>query len=445
MKYKSNNNLILASCHRNDSNIAEMSQWLPALSKILLAFSIFLMLNQPLAAKYNLPALNNLQVVEDTLSTNLALELTSDNFITSFPSIYKFYLVEVPTGLEGTGDEVKTVADTKARNKNKQKRANKKKAQSKKKKARLAENKNPKTRIRLKDFSFLEDKLRIELPNNLAYGDYQLIIKQKVRRLKAKTQVMKHLVKIRPMADRQPLLYSKVINEATSIKANIRNIEHADYKLYVLNTKSQTYEEYKSENQLHIGENKLKISHSEDSYESVLSEAAQFYYIPLNSILNGINIISKEPLIASIDLKSGSEVVTLNISSILDFQTIDLNTTYYLNSLEQTHFLSKTVTLSPVYIKEIKVTGSEHAILHNRSAEAFPLDGCYLSDTTRKQYSFDDGEYIDSNQDYKIETKLSLNDTTPDELSLTCPDSFGDQIIDTFKYESHLDGLGVKI
>jgi len=288
-----------------------------------------------------------------------------------------------------------------------------------------------------------EDSLTIRIPQEIPYGDYELYIKLKTKFFKSKLNKSPNGILIRPPAPSKPSLSHQVIDSLDELET--------------INL-AQFFEEHplkiKLPDQMQIGKNSLQTFYIEDGFESLLSEASGFYFLPQEMMQSELEIESESPLIASAIAHAPVEE-SIDVSPITNVEIRELSKHFYLTTPRFPRYLEHVITLIPVFIERIHVKKEEFAILTNRSSNDFSLQGCNLSDSIKERHHLEDNEVLAAKSSLQVNANLGLNDTTPDSLSLLCPNQNGTvgetedtenlKLIDKFSYSKvDEDGFGVR-
>ena len=363
-------------------------------ASILTALSLILMDSAFCKEYRKIPSPSIKSVKNPILSKGGLLEVEGSGFISNLPNVHKAYLI---------------------------------------KKGK----KNKKTRkIKLRVIESTANTLTLKLPEELNYNDYDLFIRIRTRLLKSKFEQAGEKILVRPKAPKKPSLNYELIENPKQLELLLNKTLTADANLLT------------EELELKIGANQLRTYYIEDGYESIKSEPSNFYYIPNNKFIDPLLINSEKP-IDSLALSIENDKV--NVSKITKEEILELEKNFYLISPSNPRYLENKSILSPVFIESLHVKSPEYLILKNRSSKDFNLDECYLTDSIKSRYSFQETS-IKPKSDLKIESNLGLNDNDPDKLSLYCPEERfsgnldkleadplledGFILIDSFKYES---------
>jgi hypothetical protein len=287
-------------------------------------------------------------------------------------------------------------------------------------------------KIKLKVLEAKKSGLKLQIPQNINYGDYDLSLKLKTKNLKSKALLIPSFIELRPEAASKPILSEKFINNALDIKDLFDTSNKKNLLVFA--------------EELTLGKNLVRAYYidEESGYKSLFSEASEFYYLPINSFEPVLELASESPLKTYALVKNNDKKI--DISEITSTEKSELKSSYFIKTPWDPRFLEHSIELSPVYISELKVSGDEYVILTNRSPENFPLDTCYLSDSITIRYEFNFEDYIVGKSIMKVEENLGLNDSSPDSMSLFCEleNSSELSLIDIFKYEN-LDENGFAI
>lgn len=278
-------------------------------------------------------------------------------------------------------------------------------------------------RIKAKVMQANADLLKIEIPANSNYGDYQLYVKIKTKLLRSKKTKANDLLALRPKAPDKPQLKYQTIKN------------HNEFD-YIIDVDPSLY--YELTDEIKIGENQIKAHYYENGFKSIESTSSSFFYLPELAMEKQLELKSETP-IESFAVSSFLNT-KYNVSSATSHQQNELSRHYYLKTPSQERYLEYTIELSPLFIDQLHVTEPEYLILKNRSSTDFDLANCSLSDSVRERYQFDN-QSIKAQSELKIEANLGLNNTSPDHLELKC----NDQSLDKFSYEDiDVGGFAVK-
>jgi hypothetical protein len=268
------------------------------------------------------------------------------------------------------------------------------------------------------------EMLEIKIPQEINFGDYELSVKIRTRLLRSKSSKASSKLLLRPPAPKKPEL-------------KYQTIEHADQISSLLPNETGIY--YQEPEELSIGSNEIRAFYFQEGYQSLLSEACKFFYLPELAVESQLELESETP-IKSFAISQFLDA-RYDVSEATKEEQEELARHYFLRTPSQERYLEHSIKLSPVYIEELHVTEPEYVILRNRSSQDFNLNGCTLSDTVRERYQFDK-LILSAKSRYKLETNLGTNDTSPDHLELSCQE----QSLNKFSYE-RVDpaGFGVKL
>ncbi|MDD9897856.1 MAG: hypothetical protein OXU45_02535 [Candidatus Melainabacteria bacterium] len=281
-----------------------------------------------------------------------------------------------------------------------------------------------KIKLRAKVIKANGDMLQLQVPEVIELGDYQLSVKIRTRLLRSRASKASERLLLRPPAPSKPQL-------------NYQTLEHADQITELIEKEAGIY--YQEPEELSIGNNEIKAFYFQDGYQSLLSKASNFFYLPELAVKSQLKLESEAPV------KSYAVSQFLNarydVSEATQEEQEELARHYYLSTPSSERYLEHSIELSPVYIAELHVTEPEYAILNNRSSKEFKLTDCILSDAVRKRYQFDK-QILNAKSKFKLEANLGLNNSSPDHLELSCQE----QSIDRFSYEKvDSGGFGVKL
>lgn len=355
----------------------------------VLLFSTSFFFHKSLFAKvFYLPKPNVDTEKNIEISPNSSLDLSGNGFIKNFPEIHKIFLTKSGS---------------------------------------------PKKRYRLKVLEAQENKLKLLIPENMAFGDYDLRLRLKSRKLKSPIFKALNLFKLKPKAPLKPNLSEIFLNKSDDLNL-IFDLNNPDNIL--------VFPEI-----LEIGKNEIRAFYidSFSKHESLLSQPAELYYLPENSLEPSLEVVSTSPLETYAKVKNSD--LKIDLSDFTEIEFLELKSSYFIITPWNPRFLEYSEELSPIFISEIKVTEEERAIIKNRSSSLFSLEGCYLSDSLKIRYEFKESDFINPNSEILIQANLGLNDSTPDLLSISCLNEKTDdfQILDIFNYEKFDEnGLGIK-
>jgi ribosomal protein S8 len=268
-------------------------------------------------------------------------------------------------------------------------------------------------KIRLKTLSSTQEELKIQLPEDISYGDYNLYIYLKTRFFKSKKQKLTNLIKVRPKAPSKPKLNFLVVKNKNEL---IDIIDQDQEHELILNL----------ENELKPGINSLTSFYYEDGYKSLSSEAIDLYFIEESNYKSQLAISSENPLESYAETNSTEK---LNVTNVTHKRESGLTRTYHLITPSDDKYLATQIKLSPLYIKKAHIKSPEYIIIQNRDSKTFDLNNCHINDEITKRYQFEDFETIPAQSELKIEGTLSLNDTG-DIITLICQDI----VIDSLEY-----------
>lgn len=317
--------------------------------------------------------------------------------------------------------------------------------------------------FRLKVVSVNGSELSAQIPPNIEYGDYQLFLRLKTRFLQSELNRADDTVLIRPPAPPKPELSFSVIDSLDQIKdLQIPSTYNGIVLNNIVNSLKSNLgdglENVRENNaSIVIGRNTVQTFYIEEGFFSLLSEVNYFYYLPAGDFESELQIESESPLLVYALKKiavPNSFINSLNIQDLEDendnkinvseptqYEYKDLTKYFYLVTPKFSRYLQRSITLSPVFIESVHVTGDEFAILTNRSNTVFQLQNCFLSDSTKDRYHFGLNEIITAHSSLRISANLGLNDTGGDSLSLTC----GGNIVDKLNYtDVDVNGFGIK-
>ncbi|MDA0771327.1 MAG: hypothetical protein O3C63_00110 [Cyanobacteria bacterium] len=268
------------------------------------------------------------------------------------------------------------------------------------------------------------DMLRLQIPPELSYGDFDIYVQIKTRLLKSKRSKSSEPLLLRPVAPAKPDL-------------NYQTIQHQSELDYIYNNDNEL--DYELLDEIKIGENKIQSFYYQDGFQSIKSEPSNFYYLPELAIENQLEINSELPIESfAVNKFLGTKY---DVSPVTNTELNELSRHYYLKTPSRERYLEYSIELSPVFIEQIHVTEPEYALIKNRSSTDFDLSNCNFADSIRDRYQFTN-ETIPAKSQLRIETNLGLNDTGADQLKLKCSEIS----IDQFAYDK-LDeaGFGIKL
>jgi len=283
---------------------------------------------------------------------------------------------------------------------------------------------NDKQKIKARVLKANGDMLRLQVPAELSYGDFDIYVKIKTRLLKSKRSKSNDKLLLRPPAPAKPDLNYQTIQHQNEFADIYNNNDGLDYELL---------------DEVKIGENKILSSYYQDGFQSIKSEPSSFYYLPELAIEDQLEINSELP-IESFAINKFLDA-RYNVSQATNTELNELSRHYYLKTPSQERYLEYSIQLSPVFIEQIHVTEPEYALIKNRSSTDFDLSNCNFADSIRDRYQFSN-EIILAKSELRIETNLGLNNTGADQLELKCNETSLDQ----FVYDK-LDeaGFGIKL
>jgi hypothetical protein len=286
----------------------------------------------------------------------------------------------------------------------------------KKKKGKKGKNK----RIKLKTISSSETSISLESPENIPYGDYDLYIFLKTRFFKSKIKRLKNFLHIRPQAPLKPELSFFVIknpNELSELIEDENLVLHFD-------------------EELKVGINSARAFYYEEGYKSLLSEVIDIYYLKEDEFEPRLTINSEKPLSSYARMKDKEDI---EVSDITVKAEHALTRRYHLVTPSDANYLATEIQLSPIYIKEAHVKTPEYLILQNRSNQDFDLTNCEIHDAISKRHSFQVGNSMPAKSQFRVEEKLSLNDSG-DTIQIIC----SEQVIDEVEYtKTTADGFAI--
>lgn len=276
----------------------------------------------------------------------------------------------------------------------------------------LLKKKAKKKKFRLKTISSSPEKIEIQIPDNISYGDYDLYIFLKTKFFKSKKQRIKSYIKLRPKAPKKPKLKFQVIKNKNELADLIE--QDQEHEL-ILNL----------ENELKTGKNSLSSFYYEDGYKSLLSETVDIFFLEADKVNPNLKISSESPLQSF----ARAQETEFDVTRVTHKNIQGLTKTYHLQTPSDDLYLATHLELSPLYIKEAHVKTPEYLVLKNRDSKGFDLSQCEIHDEISSRYQFEDYSTIEANKEFKIEGKLSLNDSG-DTIQIVC----ADKVIDELSY-----------
>ncbi len=368
---------------------------------------------------------SNLKITKAKIAANGILEIEGSGFIKNFNIANKVYL-------KPSKNTSKTVlASPKGRGV----------IASPKGEAIHKKSKRKKKKIKLEVIEVSSNLLKAKIPESLVYGDYELYIKLKTKFFKSKLKKVSEKILIRPKAPAKPVLQYTVIDSSDQISLLIdKNIEIEALSSFEQKNGKINDIEIEIEG-LKTGINKIQSYYIDDGFESIRSEAAEFYYIPESEFNNELAIESEEPVEAfAVD----NSLEKLDVSEITERRTEELSKSFFLISPNHPRYLLHQKILKALFIESVHVKADEFVVIANRSSEDKALEGCTLSDSIRVRFELTE-EIVKAKSSLKITANLGLNDTSPDEISLHCPNEAGElELVDKLSYEK-LDEAGFAI
>lgn len=415
---------------------------------ILLLISLFFCLIAKAKIKTNRAIIASPQIssiIENKLSQGKIIDIQGSGFIENFPTAHKVFLTEKNTAKQKT-----------------------KRRKHKKRKLQV--------------LSSAANNLKAKLPSQISYGDYDLYLKLKTRFLRSHIHKSNTPILLRPIEPIKPTLNFKIASSLEEIsiiidndKSTIKNnnaAENTDNQSNTIDKLSINISGIK------VGKNKLNTFYHEDGFDSLMSEAQEFHFLPADKISPQLIIRSEDPISSFIevlncdlqDIRSQASTIDhlkLNLPSIDEEQetscpreidlsqetktkTNGLSKHFYLETPFNDRYLETIIAIKPIIIEKLHVKSPEHIIIKNRSERDFSLIGCKLADDIRTRYSFDDEinspKSLEANSSIQIDANLGLNDTSPDSMSLLCPSQDQKlQLIDKFSYNKvDEEGFAIK-
>ena len=294
--------------------------------------------------------------------------------------------------------------------------------------------------------------LVLQIPADIDYGDYSIHLQLRTKFLKSTDQALPMTLMIRPEAPPKAELRHSVISDTNELKNLVTNSDFESKTLSI----GLLGQEGADNGALALGLNRLVLSYEDAGFKSLLSEAAEFFYLPHNFVEDPLYIQSEIPIKAyalsnslleyqqDIPVSWLQDLMTANgsrsgfdISDIVKHEDRDLQKSFYLTTPSIPKYLERIITLSPVYISKLHVTADEYAVLTNRSQEDFHLSSCSLADSLKIRYFFGNSEIIPAQSSLQINANLGLNDSSPDALIFACSDSEKNSVlIDRFDYNA---------
>ncbi len=288
--------------------------------------------------------------------------------------------------------------------------------------------------IKVKVVSATATELQLQIPSDIALGDYDLLVKIQTRLLASnKTQATQKLL-IRPKAPASPKLNYEAISDLSEFQQLLSETSFQGHELF-----------YELDDDIKIGVNQVRAYYKQDTYNSIKSEAVSFHYLPKADFENELNVESESPLksfaVSKFDVLEDGSRLSYDVSSITNKETEDLSKRFYLHTPLEPRYLERTIKLKPIFIEAIHVLEPEYAILRNRSNMDLGFTKCGLSDSLKEYFKFST-EKVLAHSSITINKNLGLNNTTPDSLIFTC----NGEVLDQFDYDKvDASGLGIRI
>lgn len=291
------------------------------------------------------------------------------------------------------------------------------------------------TRIKASALSASKTNLSFQIPSELEFGDYDISVQIKTRLLKSKSSTSPKQLYLRPRAPTNPKLKFNVISSPNEYQDLIKL---RDFQGKELN--------FELDQDLSIGLNNIRTFYTQNGFESIRSEAMNFYYFPEVNFEKELEINSDSPLKALAITKFGfnenGSRASFDVSTITQKELEDLSKHFYLETPSKARYLEKIIKLNPIFIEQVHAAEEEFAIIANRSNTSYQLNGCTLADDVKIRFSFTKKDNITPKSSLTINQNLGLNNTGTDSLTLSCKDI----IIDKFTYEKlDTNGMGIRI
>ncbi|NQY79744.1 MAG: hypothetical protein HRT47_05465 [Candidatus Caenarcaniphilales bacterium] len=288
------------------------------------------------------------------------------------------------------------------------------------------------------------DEIKLLLPNDIAYGDYDLSIKLKSNYLKSKRYIIDGEIEIRPA----PLKLDFEINEVFLSKWDLHN--------FVLNSLSESLSDYQlkeSDVDFYIngelfdfnlmnlieGESSLAVGYNLEGFNSILSNSVNIMFLSEELYAPELEVLNLNPLEAKL-----ARLDTQAELSVNDYLAANDHSAYtYLRAFPGIEIFKTDRDLKKLLITKLKVTGEEYAVIKNNSADFFSFDGCSLADTLKLRYSFSDEIELAPKSLLKIKGNLGLNNSSADKLQIIC--EYGGEepefvVEDVFSYDEVDEG-----
>ena len=289
------------------------------------------------------------------------------------------------------------------------------------------------TKIPVTAVSATATELQILMPHDIAWGDYDLLVKIQTRLLASHKSQSPQRLLIRPPAPTRPSLSYEVIASEFELHELLTSSSFQGNELF-----------YELDADMKVGINQLRAYYIRDAYKSIKSEPVSFYYLPQVDFEHQLNVESESPLksyaVTKPNLTEEDTQLIYDVSSITKKEVRDLYKHFYLRTPLEPRYLERTIELKPLYIEAIHVLEPESAVLRNRSNKDLTFSKCSLSDSLKEYFKFTT-EKILAHSSLTINKNLGLNNTTPDSLIFTC----NGEVLDQFDYDKvDAAGMGIK-